>query len=143
MDTDVIRARRLYGRLIDADADPGAGGVVLDVVSDERADEVSRRLAELFAERPGVDAVVLRVNGHPIGASTRARVVAAAGFAGATPEFGMADRAALPGLSGQYRLVRFACARPGCRAREARSFYDERTVPVCAAAGHGVMELLR
>ncbi|MDT0343880.1 hypothetical protein [Streptomyces litchfieldiae] len=142
MDTDIARARGVYGRLIDPDAT--GFGARLDVTPDDRADEVSLRLSRLFGERPELAGVMIRLGGRDVGVSTPARLRAAAGQANvAVPEAGMADRASLPGLSGQYRAIRFACGSAGCGAAQTLSYYDPRLHPVCAEAGHGAMELQR
>ncbi|RBM16856.1 hypothetical protein DEH69_16110 [Streptomyces sp. PT12] len=141
VDTDVNRARGLYGRLIDTAAT--RFGAALDLDPDDRADEVSRRLAELFGARPGIEGVMLRLDGRDVGVATPRRLRAAEGLAGPAAEWGAGDRAGLPGRSGRYRPVWFDCATPGCGAAEARSFYDERAVPVCPDERHGPMELRR
>jgi hypothetical protein len=148
-DADVARSRAALGRLVDPAAT--AFDDEVEIAPDDRADEVSLRLSELFARRPELTAVMIRLGGAEVGVATVSRLRAAAGQANvalsstnlAMAELSMGDRATLPGLSGQYRLIHFTCAEASCSAAQVRSFYDPRTVLVCPVAGHGPMELVR
>jgi hypothetical protein len=153
-------ARELYGGLLDA----GLTGYesVIDVDPDrdqDRVPEVARRLDALFREHPEYHGVALRIDGVPegpvVGISSRARVREHLGVAGwgtssgagvgsATPggtaDWGAGDRAALLGVSTQYRALLFVCRV--CGQGAARAYHDERNTPQCTAA-HGDMELVR
>ncbi|TCO59847.1 hypothetical protein [Actinocrispum wychmicini] len=133
-EADVDRAREAYGRLIDHDRVEFDD--FLDVEPEDRADEVSTRLAERFRKPP--DAVMIRVRGRHVGVSTLARVREAEGVAGG--EIGAGDGASPLGSSTRYRTIQFSCGNNDSTA--IRSFYDERQLPTCPN-GHGPMELQR
>lgn len=138
---EIDRARSLHGRIIDSGATRFDD--YLDIDRNERADQVSLRLTAAFTERPELTALMLRIDGCDIGISTPAQVRTAAGHAGNAPDLGMAERSSLPGLSQQYRLIRFACKDSTCTAAEVHSYYDPRIIPVCSDKAHGPMELQR
>ncbi|MGY0465966.1 hypothetical protein ACW14Y_37770 [Kitasatospora sp. cg17-2] len=140
---DVRRAQIRLGRLIDTGARPAEVGTELDVTAEERSDEVRSRLETLFRTRPGLRAVMIRLDGRDIGIATPHRLGLTAGTAGEQPEFGAADRATLPGLSQQFKAIRFVCAVPACDRASVLSYYDPRTLPACDITGHGTMELRR
>jgi hypothetical protein len=54
-------------------------------------------------------------------------------------QFGVGDRASLPGRSTRYRIIWLVC--PRCGARMECLFYDEGDAPVCANSSHGRMEV--
>ncbi|MFI9328748.1 hypothetical protein ACIGZJ_14520 [Kitasatospora sp. NPDC052868] len=140
---DVRRAQARLGRLIDPGARAAEVGDRLDITAEERSDEVRSRLELMFRTRPGLTAVVIRLDGQDIGIATPSRLVATAGTAGDQPEFGGSDRATLPGLSQQFKAIRFVCAVPACDRSSILSYYDPRALPVCDVAGHGTMGLRR
>ncbi|MEK2493194.1 hypothetical protein WN990_26935 [Kitasatospora purpeofusca] len=139
----VARARSRLGLLIDPGARAVDVGGHLDITTEDRADRVRSRLGTMFRERPELSAVMIRLDGRDVGIATAHRILATAGTAGEQPDFGTSDRASLPGLSQQFRVVRFACRVGSCAGSAVRSYYDARTVPVCDVTGHGTLELQR
>lgn len=139
-DDQVARWRMRYASLL---ASAGVDAKLTeDVTQDEDQADVRRRLSLVFADRPDVERIRLRVNGREIGVATRAKVMRDPGHAGATDtpfDPGAGDGATLPGHPSQFRAVSFACESAGCRAGELRSFYDERYVPQCPR--HGAMKV--
>ncbi|QFG22999.1 hypothetical protein [Actinomadura sp. WMMB 499] len=109
---------------------------------DVRTVALRERLRELFEEDPAARRILLVCDGVRVAVAVRESVHADPGTAGAVPagDLGAGERAGLPGRSTQYRLLRFACARPGCAWDAHDSFYDERFRPSCPAPGHGPME---
>jgi hypothetical protein len=134
----IERAKIAYGALIDpalADASE-----FLDVGPDSRADEVSDDLAEVFRKDPTLTAVMIRIDGRNVGVSTPARVRRAVGTASRSYDgLGSSEGATLPGRSTRYRPIWFACPRHG--ERVAKSFYDERYIPLCPKDQSILMEV--
>ncbi|MGW4803258.1 hypothetical protein [Kitasatospora sp. NPDC004272] len=140
-DNGVRWTRAALAQLIDPEARPADSGGHLDVSAEDRSDQVRSRLEARFRERPELSALTIRLDGQDIGIATRRRLRATAGTAGEQPEFGGADRAALPGPSQQFKAVRFACR--SCGATAVRSYYEPRDLPECGVAGHGPLEFRR
>lgn len=99
---------------------------------------------EIFEADATLSSVRITFRGAMVGVSSRALACKPDEHLGAAePDagFGSGERATQLGESTQYRVLHFTCRR--CTASAARSFYDERYLPVCphGGAAHGVMEL--
>ncbi|MEV4830531.1 hypothetical protein AB0K25_19685 [Micromonospora sp. NPDC049257] len=95
--------------------------------------EVVERLAAALRQS-GSDAVEVRRGGQVIGFATRERVSRWSGtLAGTeTAPVSSGDQATLPGESGQYRALRYACPEPHQPIyEEFRIFHDARYGPHC------------
>ncbi|MFD5081692.1 hypothetical protein ACFWOG_03510 [Kitasatospora sp. NPDC058406] len=139
----VAGARSRLGRLIDPNARAADVGDHLDITAEDRADRVRSRLDAMFRDRPELSAVMIRLDGRDVGIATAYRIRSTAGTAAEQPDFGTSDRASLPVLSQQFRVIRFVCRIGSCSGAAVRSYYDHRTVPVCTTAQHGRLELQR
>lgn len=97
---------------------------------DDMADVVKARLRRRFQELPGCVRLAVYGDGQLIGTATRALILGPESMAGG--EVGGADGAAFPLGSNDFRALLFRCSRRACAAWAYRSFFDERTNPVCA-----------
>jgi hypothetical protein len=102
---------------------------------------LANRLKTRFEQDPALQRIMILCDGEPVAVAVRGKCVTDAGTAGASAgDLGSAERAGLPGRSTRYGLLRFACGRAGCARSAYRSYYDDRSLPVCGEAGHGPME---
>ncbi|GAA1840804.1 hypothetical protein [Actinomadura bangladeshensis] len=102
---------------------------------------LANRLKARFERDPALQRILIRCDGEPVAVAVREKCVTDSGTAGASAgDLGSAERAGLPGRSTRYALLRFECGRAGCPESAYRLYYDDRSLPVCGAAGHGPME---
>ncbi|TQM84534.1 hypothetical protein FHX81_6989 [Saccharothrix saharensis] len=126
-----------YDLLVDPDLPPTLPRTTVDLPAGAPVTTAAGALEQFLRQTTGPAEVVIAVEGQPVGATSRAFI--AAEFPTATRALGDGDRAAQPGQSTAYRLIRFECG--SCDRAVYRVFYDERTNPVCEEAGHGRMRL--
>ncbi|MEV6710767.1 hypothetical protein AB0M48_01890 [Lentzea sp. NPDC051208] len=127
--------RAQFGYFLDPRA-RADGRTVLDVGDAEVAPAaVAEALVVLYRAEEDLDQVTIAVGGRPIGACTRAWFARRSGEP--LHRLGESDRAAQPGVSTRFELLRFAC--PQCDRRAVRLTYDDRDLPGCPE--HGAMEL--
>ncbi|MDG4773606.1 hypothetical protein [Solwaraspora sp. WMMD792] len=117
---------------------------VLDVAADENRSGLRRRLRQRYAQRPGVDGILVRIDGHDVGIATRRTADREAGTAGdqvSGVDPGSGDSATLPGLPAEFRAITFSCTDTDCTATSLASFYDERRTPSCPTHGQMAVRL--
>ena len=125
--------RERYGNLLDADLDRFEVAETVEEAPDRAA--MRKQLRELFDRHPGVDRILIIIDKERAGVAARTQADRDAGSAGdgeSSLNLGASDGATLPGLSGQFRLITFACPRSGCPEKVLRSFYDNRRIPACS-----------
>lgn len=127
--------------LFDPDAPPASELVAVSVTA--TFNDVQNRLENYFRIPGAADAVTLVAAGEFLGVVSRKSLGPlgmTAGDSGAPYEITGGERLALPGLSAQYRLLRFRCRQ--CMAEAFWMHYDTRGLPACGN-GHREWEFRR
>ncbi|MEU3648448.1 hypothetical protein AB0E59_34080 [Lentzea sp. NPDC034063] len=124
-----------YDLLVDPELTPDPSWVTVDLREGTPVTAAAAALEALLLTDGHLGGIVVVVEGRLIGATSRAFLEAE--FFSGRRTFSDGDRAAQPGQSTAFRLIRFECGV--CDRTVHRIFYDERAVPVC----HGPMRLVR
>jgi hypothetical protein len=140
---EVARQQAVYGALWDADAVTFVGSIDLESGQLPTSKRLRVLISDELRRRPDGDGIEVKLDGRPLGVSSRRALERLAGPAGGetATSFGDGDRASLAGESTQYRALRYACTAAECPSEAFRSYHDARFLPSCEL--HGVAMELR
>jgi hypothetical protein len=128
---EIARLRDELGTVLFDPAAPDASDHV-EVALTATFNDVQRELEKYFRSPDAADAVVLAAAGERLGVVSKKSL----GLPGLTladssgsPEVGAGERLALPGLSTQYKLLKFRCKR--CDSNTFAMYNDTRSLGAC------------
>jgi hypothetical protein len=137
MACDVARLRKELGTVLFDPDEPPAPDLVA-VRDTATFSDVQRLLAKYFSMPGAPNAITLMAEGERLGVVSRKSLgppgMTAGTASGSGYELGGGERLGLPGLSSQYKLLKFRCGH--CPAEIFGIHYDARSLPACERGHH-------